>query len=232
MTANKNKKLNIKVGEQEFLRLPVKTHLITAKDDLSKVLNQYLAGRLQKNDLVFLSEKMVAISQNRFYPISQVRPSFLARFLSKFVSKRPGGIGLAMPETMQAALMEVGVVRILFACFGALITKPLGIKGVFYNIAGNGARAIDGPTQNTIAPYNNCVVKGPKNPQETAQKLSYVLKTAVAIVDVNDWGSRVIGQSKPAPFRRRVIEQALKDNPLGQCDESTPLGILRQNKTG
>lgn len=50
----------------------------------------------------------------------------LPRVLSKFVMKTPHGIGLGMPETMEMALRECGVLRILWASFCGMVGKILG----------------------------------------------------------------------------------------------------------
>jgi hypothetical protein len=110
---------------------------------------------------------------------------------------------------------------------GAALTKPFGIKGLFYIIAGNGARAVDGPTPNTIPPYNQYVVKGPKNSAKVAERIAKAIKRPTAIIDVNDWGVRILGTSKSFKVNKKILQRALKDNPLGQCSQSTPIGILR-----
>ena len=224
---NPGKNLVIKVNNNFFLRLPIKTKIITPEDKLEAIIKKYLSVGLEENDIVFFSEKIIAILQNRAFPVSQVKPTKIASILSKFVSKKPGGIGLAMPETMQVAIDEVGIFRIFLALLGAAITKPFGIKGFFYIIAGDGARAIDGPTPNTIPPYNKYVVKGPKNPNKIAEKIARIIKKPVAIIDANDRGLRVLGTSKSLKINRKLVKQALKDNPLGQSSQSTPIGVLR-----
>jgi hypothetical protein len=51
----------------------------------------------------------------------------------------------------------------------------------------------------------------------------------VAIVDVNDiGGSWVLGASNG--IERNWVEAALKDNPLGQGTECTPMGLLRRTQ--
>ena len=80
---NPGKNLIIQAGERQFARIPVKTRLITTKDNLEEALKTYLRGRLQQGDLVFLSEKMTAASQGRAVPVEQIKPSPLAVFLSR-----------------------------------------------------------------------------------------------------------------------------------------------------
>jgi len=226
-TANTDKNLIIEINGKKFARIPVKTHLITSKDNLDDLIQKYLTGYLQEQDIVFIAEKIIAILQNRAHLVNEIKASKLAIFLSKFVSKKPGGIGLAMPETMQIAIEEVGVLRIFLAVFGALITKPFGIKGFFYIIAGNNARAVDGPTPNTIPPYNKYVVKGPKNPKKVAEYIANIIKRPTAIIDANDRGIRILGTSKSFKMNKKMLQRVLEDNPLGQCSQSTPIGILR-----
>jgi len=224
---NPGKNLIVEINDKKFARIPIKTDLITLKDNLDEIIEKYLSSFLEKDDIVFIAEKIIAILQDRAIPLAEIKPTKLAIFLSKFVSKKPGGIGLAMPETMQIAIEEVGFFRIFLALVGAIITKPLGIKGLFYIIAGDGARAIDGPTPNTIPPYNQYVVKGPENPKKIAEYIASIIKKPVAIIDANDRGVRILGMSKSLKINKKILEKILKDNPLGQSSQSTPMGILR-----
>ena len=175
-----------------------------------------------------MTEKIVAITQGRSFPIDSITPRKLAFFLSKYVVKTPYGIGLGMPETMEMAIRECGTLRILFAAAVAAVTKAFGRKGDFYRIAGDKARAIDGPTSGTIPPYNKAVVLGPDRPREVAQRLKALLggKTEVAVVDINDIGGNILGSTLDKAGERRLVA-ILKDNPLGQGHQSTPLGVVR-----
>src|SRR3546814_2607535 len=64
--------------------------------------------------------------------------------------------------------------------------RSFGRKGDFYRIAGDKARAIDGPTSGTIPPYNKAVVLGPERPREVARHLKALLGgiAEVAVVDI------------------------------------------------
>jgi len=226
---NNGKNLIIEVNGRKWARFPVKTKLITPEDkDISLVVEEYAKKYLEPKDIVFISEKAVAVTQGRSYPIEKIKASKLAKFLSGFVTKTPIGIGLGSPETMQLALEEVGALRMLIAAFIGAIGKVLGIKGLFYIIAGSGARAIDGAVPYAIPPYNMYVSKGPINPNEVAEKVSEKIGVKIAIVDANDFGVNVLG-STPG-LDRKLIAKIIKDNPLGQTDECTPIGIIRKIK--
>jgi len=227
ISPNPGKNLIIEVDNKKYARYPVKTHLITPKDkNPAEIIKKYISGLTKKGDIVFISEKIIAIIQGRAYPIKKIKASKIAEWLSKRVYRNPGGIGLASPETMQLAIEEIGLLRILFAAFISLITKPFGIKGLFYIIAGAKARGIDGPVPYAIPPYNTYASKIPLEPKKIAIKISREIGIPIAIVDANDLGVRILGTSKG--IDKKLLIKALKDNPLGQCDESTPIGILRE----
>ncbi len=222
----KEKQPIIEYNGRKYIRIPVKTHVITENDDISDVVKKYVQEVVKEKDIVFISEKAVAITQGRAYPLADIKPRPLARFLSKYVTKTPVGIGLGIPETMEMALRECGVLRILFAAAVSAVSKLFGRKGDFYRIAGYKASSIDGPTPNTLPPYNKCVVLGPNDPDQVAKKVSERIMAEVAIVDINDLGGSILGTSKPS-LDRKALAGILRDNPLGQCSEQTPMGIIR-----
>ncbi len=224
---NEGKSLIIDVDGISYARLPIKTHVITARDNLLQVIEQYVLPHLQKGDLIFISERIVAIIQGRAFPIKEIKPSWLAKFLSKFVHKSPYGIGLGSPWTMELALRERGVVRILFAAFISAITKPFGIRGLFYIIAGKSVAAIDGPCHYTLPPYNEYAKLGPKNPDEVAHKIKEKLGYDAIIIDANDLGVSVLGKSDRT-ISDDFCKKVFRDNPLGQSTQQTPLCIVRK----
>ena len=106
----------IVVDGVSYQRLPIRTHLITDKDNILDVAEKYGSPVLtEPDDILFISEKCVACTQKRAIPLEDIKPRKLATWLSKHVTKTPHGIGLGMPETMEMALREVGSLRILFA---------------------------------------------------------------------------------------------------------------------
>lgn len=226
--ANEGKALEVAVDGIAYQRIPIKTHVVLEGEVLTEVVERYAASLVRDGDILFVTEKIVAITQGRAYPVDSIRPRRLATFLSRYVTKTSHGIGLGIPETMEMALRECGTPRILFAAAVAAVTKLFGRRGDFYRIAGSKARAIDGPTKNTIPPYDSQVVLGPERPSEVARELRSALGRAidVAIVDINDFGGNILGSTLDRAGDARLVH-ILKDNPLGQDRQSTPLGIIR-----
>ena len=227
LAPNPGKKLVITVDGVRWARYPVRTHLVTEKDDLEDVLRRYAVPHLQPGDLLFLSERLVATMQGRAYPIDEIEPSPLANFLVKRVYKNPYGIGIGSPWTMELAIREAGVPRILLASAVAAVTKPFGIRGMFYKVAGQTVASIDGPADYVIPPYNRYAKLGPKNPRAEAERAKAVTGCDTVIVDANDLGVAVLGRSSKS-LRDPVLRAIFKDNPLGQTGQQTPIGIVRR----
>ena len=223
---NPGKTLCVTVDGKTYERIPLRTHVVMPGEDLISVVKRYTDGVIQQGDVLFITEKVVAVCQNRAFPVKEIRPRKLAVFLSRFVTKTKHGIGLGIPETMEMALRECGVWRILLASAVAAITKSFGRRGDFYRIAGYKASSIDGPTPNTIPPYNEYVVLGPDKPNAAARQVSEALGVPVLIVDLNDLGGKILGVSHKK-LDKKLYYAILKDNPLGQSREQTPLGIIR-----
>lgn len=210
-----------------YRRMCIKTHIITDVDNICDVVEKYVSPSLEKGDIVFITEKAVACTQNRAIPMVDIHPRPLAKFLCKFVLKTNYGIGLGIPETMEMALRECGTLKILFAASISAVGKLFGKRGWFYQIAGYKAASIDGPCHFTLPPFNHYVVLGPEKPDEVAADIAKRVGALVAITDINDIEGQVLGTSEKS-MDRELIAKILKDNPLGQCNEQTPMGIIRR----
>lgn len=223
---NEGRALHATLDGVVFARHPVRTHLVTPSDtDAVAVVRRYAAPLDDDVVLVAVSERMVAITQGRSHRMVDIRAGRLARLLVRFVTRPGYGIGLGTAETMQLAIDEVGAPRIILAAAVSGITKPLGIHGLFYRIAGRQAAAIDGPTSYTIPPYNEAATLGPRDPNGVARRIAEALEVPAAVIDANDAGCNALGVS--SGVRRRWVERLFADNPLGQAREQTPVCLVR-----
>jgi asparagine synthase (glutamine-hydrolysing) len=214
------------VDGRAYARAPIRTRLFASGDSLVAGLVDALGDvELVPGDVVAVSEKAVAICQGRSYPVGDVQARPLARTLSRFVGRTASGIGLGIPATMELAIREAGEARILGATAAAAVTKPFGVKGVFYRVAGPAVRAIDGPTRGTIPPYDGHAKMGPADPDGVARDLSARLGVGVAVIDANDIGVNVLGVSSGVDAT--LVASLLRDNPLGQGAQQTPVALLR-----
>ncbi len=147
--------------------------------------------------------------------------------LSKAVTRTPHGIGLGIPETMQLAIDEAGAPRIVAAAAASAAGKVVGKRGLFYKVAGANVEAIDGPTHNTLPPHNTHAKLGPADPDGVAARLADFLsestggRVEMVVIDANDLTATVLGAS--AGVDRRLAATLMRDNPLGQGHEQTPV---------
>jgi hypothetical protein len=220
----KEHRSQVELDGVRYERLVVRTPWLTEDDDLLGVVRSTADALASPGDTVVVSEKLAILLTGRSLPIDSVRPGGLARFLAGRVKPRQGSRGLSVPEKMQYVVERSGRIRVLVATVAAAVTRPLGIHGVFYRIAGGLARDIDGgrpPFEHLLLP--------PLHVPDAAllcRDLERAIGTGVAIVDINDYGGTVRATSQsslPANLLRRV----LRDNPLGQREQRTPIGIIR-----
>ncbi|HAI87856.1 MAG TPA: F420-0--gamma-glutamyl ligase, partial [Firmicutes bacterium] len=68
LRVNCGKRLAVEVGGRAYARIPIKTHVITAADDIVDVVQRYAGPLLHSEDMLVISEKVVSIAQQRAYP--------------------------------------------------------------------------------------------------------------------------------------------------------------------
>ena len=214
----------------KVVKIPIKTHLITPYDDLVDIANIYAKTHIKDGDILLITSKIVSIMQHRIKPFTKIKVGFWANILWRYVSIPRFGVGaVGIPEKMQAAINEVGILKILISAIVAGITRLFGRKGDFFRLAGHEIAEIDGSRSHTFEQYIRVIEYGPENANGEAQRVKEALGCEVAIIDAGDWGNiDVLGASDGLDWtRRRWIEEMCRDNPLGQTTEQTPLGILR-----
>jgi F420-0:gamma-glutamyl ligase-like protein len=222
----------VALGER-YLRLPVKTRVIEEGDDLMALLEEYAAPHLMDGDYLFVSEKIVCITQpGRIIKTADVKTSFLARLLSSKVRNHVGtpqfrGLGHGTAPAMQLLIEEAGVPRVLFAAAVAAVTRPIGIKGAFYYLVGKQAKSIDCPMSWTIAPYTDYAKRAPLDPNGVAKRIKERFGVEAVIVDANYRGAFSLGKSTRA-ISEKFVQEVLHDNPAGQDSEMTPFFIIRK----
>ncbi len=218
--------MTITVNGVKYARYPVKTRVISEKDDIINIVEKYAGPHLKTGDTIVLSERVVAITQGRMHLIEDIKPSFWAKLFVKFVYKPSWGIGIGSPYTMQVAIDEAGLPLMLLAAGVSALTKPFGLRGMFYRIAGHQINAIDGPTPYTLPPGNIAATLGPKDPDKVTAEIQERFGVKAAIIDANDIGQRIEGATSDCD--KDLVLKVFKDNPLGQSKEQTPMAIVRK----
>lgn len=247
LAGNAGKKLAVAVDGESWARVPLQTELFARGDDLATRVTGYvvasaaavaaspeLAAGLDNRWYVVISEKIVAISQGRSYFTWEINPSKAARTLSRFVVRTPHGLGLGSPWTMQLAIEEAGLPRIVAAAGAGAVGKLVRQKGWFYRVAGHRVNAIDGPTEYSAYPSNVSAKLPPKDPEKVASALRKAIAAAlpagaaehfggVVVIDSNDLGREVLGQD--TDLADEFFRKLFTDNPFGQGRQQTPIAL-------
>lgn len=203
-------------------RIPIRTHILTEKDDIVEVVKKYTGDIVEPGDIVTVAESVVAITQGRAILPETVRLGFLARFLCRF----PGKDGsLATPHAMQLAIEETGTPKILLGVAAAFFGRLIGRRGDFYRVAGHHLALID-DVAGTMWPFEKHIVLGPKNPQQVVDRMKDAIGAGAVIVDVNDTRNVDILAASTGVDTAGLV-QDLSDNPFGNDDQQTPIVILK-----
>ncbi|WP_020577172.1 hypothetical protein [Actinopolymorpha alba] len=213
------------VAGRVFHRCAVRTRWLRESDDLAEILVEYAADR-RPGDTVAVSEKVALLLSGRAIPVEKVPISRDARFLSRFVRPHHDTLGLSIPVKMEWVLRQIGRPRVYAAALVAGMTRPFGLKGMFFHVAGDLARTVDGGTP----PYDHLLF--PPFPVDDATtlcaELEAKLDSGVAIVDINDFGGSVRAVS-PRALPADILARVLADNPLGQRSTGRPFVLVRPN---
>ncbi len=239
--ANAGNHLFLQHGDDTYARIPLRSRLITPQDDLGDALGDALDAvgaegvTLEDHDLLLVSEKALSISQGNALPVDQIRTTPAARLLSRFVSRSAIGVGLGHPATMQLAIDEVGLPRILLAAGASVVARLFGRRGTFYRVAGGRVNAIDGPSRANLPPYDTWACKAPSDCEGEVERIATAMRTRfgrsvdVAIIDANDIGAEIFATTPGTDTA--TVKALVVDNPLGQSAEQTPFGLVRRIRT-
>jgi hypothetical protein len=235
--ANPGKKLEIDVDGVTYTRLPVRTRLLTMKDtDILPIIEDYVGPYLQSGDLIFVSEKALTVTQGRIVDLGDIKATKFARLLARNVGNNYGsnnfqGFGHGTALAMQLFLEEAGYPRLIFAAAVSALTRPFGIRGMFYRICGKRAKSVDCPMSFLILEYAHAAKLAPNDPNGAARRIRQRLGAETIILDANYRGAFSLGKSTRG-ISESFIQKLFRDNPLGQSDEMTPFCIVRKVPVG
>jgi len=213
----------VNVAGADYLHQAVHTRWLQEDDELILTLKENLRDA-RLGDTVAVSEKVVILLTGRVVDIGTVKPGPLALMLARHVRPRTDSCGLSVPEKMEYVIRSIGRTRAIAAALGCALTRPFGVRGAFYRLAGSIARDIDGgrpPYEKVLFPPLTTAVA-----QWICADLERVLGIGVSIVDLNDYGGTIRATS-PKSLPARTLAAVLCDNPMGQRLRSTPFVLVR-----
>ena len=106
-------------------------------------------------------------------------------------------------------------------------------RGLFYMVAGREVEAIDGPTWNRCRRTTPHAKPRPRRPGRRRRAICRpplsarppAARSTFAVIDASDLAVTILGASQGAD--RELIATLMRDNPLGQGHEQTPVCVLR-----
>ncbi len=206
----------------ELELLPVRTRILTNKDNIVDAIKEYAGGDITDRDIVCAAESVVAITQNRYVRPEELSPCWQARLMNRFV---PAAGSMASIYGMQAAMEKEGRWRMLFWFIAAAFAKLAGKNGVFYAKCRQASLTDD--VTGTMPPFDKCIVYGPADTDEVCEEIVKATGAYGAVIaDVNDLKrAAVLGKSKGLDPKQ--IAQILIDNPFGNASQKTPIVIIK-----
>ena len=229
--ANENKAVEIESNGVIYERHAIRTHFVELGENYIDLVERYVKPLYEEGWILSISEKIIALCQNRVVHRKDIHPGFWAKLLCRFVHVTPAGPGAGTPYKMQLIIMQCGLPRVLFAAACSAVTKLFGKKGVFYKVCGQGVGGIDGfYFRSSFDVYKELALINPPNPVELCDKLYAETGIPVVLMDANDIQQDQLGKCNGFPLTDEEIQDAMKDNPSGQGDELTPLILIRPVK--
>lgn len=210
-----------------FRPIPIQTHILSDRDDIVEVVQNYTRGVAEPGDIIAVAESPVAITQGRAVLPQALKPGMLARLLSKLPNK-DGSLGT--PPAMQMALREAGTARILLGVLAGGLGRLIGRRGDFFRVAGRNLAQID-DIGGTLPPYDGYIVPGPEDPAAVAAAIKTATGIDAMVADVNDMKCvDILGIT--GDWDQKYLIDVLRDNPFGNEGQRTPIVILKAIQGG
>lgn len=203
--------------------VPVKTKILTNKDDIVETIEKYAKDLIGPDDVISVAESVVAITQGRMVRPEELKPGMLARIMCRFVPQKGS---MSSIYGMQAAMNAEGEWKMFGAMLTGMACKLIGKSGVFYQLAGKEAALVDDVT-GTMPPFDKHIVYGPHDPHGVAERIKNTFGCyGAAVADVNDLKrAAVLGITNGLDPKQ--VAQILIDNPFGNASQQTPIVIIK-----
>ena len=211
-----------------YARYAIQTHFIMPNENAAELVERYVRPLYRPGDALSFGAKVMGMCAGSVKTRGQVKPGFWARLLWRFAGHNSTGIGMHEPYKLQMTIDIAGLPRVLLATFLSALTKPFGVKGVFYRVCGHDIAGIDGFYEDSeFKEYHGLAVINPPNASQLCDELAASTGIPVVVMDANDFHRNQLGKNKGFPLTDAQIQDAMRDNPSGQGKELTPFILIR-----
>ena len=224
---------------RRYQRYAIKTHFVQPGEDQAELVRRYVLPLYQPGDCLSFTAKVMGMCTNNVRTLADTHPGFWAKTLAPFAGHNSTGIGMHQPYKMQLVIEICGLPRVLFAAAVSAVTRPFGIRGLFYKICGHGVAGIDGfYPDSSFEVYHTMGVINPEHPVELCDALEAATSglqgieafcTANAIKYLWRWKLKNGEEDlqKAVWYINRLIQRAGADSAAGK-----ELFNMKENKHG
>ncbi len=215
-------------GGMKYKRYAIQTHFVEVGESQAALVEKYVRPLYQPGDVLSFGAKVMCMCVKSVRTRDEVKPGFWAKLLWRFAGINETGVGMHEPYKLQLVIDIVGLPRVLLAAFLSAVTRPFGVRGLFYKICGKGVGGIDGfYYRSSFKRYHTLALINPANATELCEQLSKDTGIPVVLMDANDLQRDQLGKSSDMPLTDEQLQDAMRDNPSGQGAELTPLILIR-----
>ncbi len=213
---------------KRYQRYAIQTHFVEVNESNVALVEKYVRPLYQQGDVLSFGAKVMCMCTGNVRTRDQVKPGFFAKMMWRFAGINSTGVGMHEPYKLQLVIDMVGLPRVLLAAFLSAVTRPFGVKGLFYKVCGKGVGGIDGfYFRSSFKRYHELATINPPNPDALCDELTGKTGIPVVLMDANDIQRDQLGKSNNFPLSDEQIQDAMRDNPSGQGGELTPLILIR-----
>ena len=131
---------------RRYQRYAIQTHFVEVGECAAELVKKYMLPLAQPGDVLSITAKVMAMCTGNVRRMEDMKLGFFAKHMAKFAGINSTGVGMHEPYKLQLVIDMVGLPRVLLAGFVSAVTRPFGVKGLFYKICGHGVAGIDGFT--------------------------------------------------------------------------------------
>ncbi len=216
---------------RRYQRFAIHTHFVQPNESQAELVRRYVLPLFKEGDCLSFTAKVMGMCTGAVRTLEDTHPGFWARTLAPFAGHNSTGIGMHQPYKMQLTIELCGLPRVLFAAGVSAVTRPFGIRGLFYKICGHDVAGIDGfYPDSSFEVYHTMGVLNPTNSPALCDALYEETGVPVVVMDANDFDQNQLGKAGAFPLTDAQIQDAMADNPSGQGDELTPFILIRPLK--
>ncbi len=213
---------------KKYSRFAIQTHFVEVGESAAALVEKYVRPLYRPGDVLSFGAKVMCMCEKTVRTRDEVKPGFWSKVLWRFAGINETGVGMHEPYKLQLVIDIVGLPRVLLAAFVSAVTRPFGVRGLFYKICGKGVGGIDGfYFRSSFERYHTLALINPQNGPELCEKLAKATGIPVVLMDANDLQRDQLGKSSNMPLTDEQLQDAMRDNPSGQGAELTPLILIR-----